>query len=333
MVPDVLKRSAFNILTMGPERIMRRRALCLKDLLSGANQLQQAEDELHSRMDPGTAKVLQGKGLLLLESVLQDVGHPDVSLVQEVTRGFPLTGNAAESQVFPKRLRPATRTPTSLRRRGAWARPLIASRAISCGDADVDRTVWSQTREEVAAGWLDGPCTSTQLYKRFGKGWIASRRFGLKQGNKTRLIDNGRESELNSAFTTFEKLDLQDVDDLVCAFDCLMKCVSTKGAVRFTLADGEVLSGQVHDQWGPVGSTKLYGRTLDLKAAYKQVATAFDNRWSAVVVAFCPLTNQPAYFISIALLFGSTAAVHAFNRLSKTLWHSMCAVLDLMCTC
>ena len=100
MVPDLLKRSAFNKLTFGPEQLLRRRCLCLKDLLARATSLQKAEDELHSKMDPGTARVLKGKRLLLLESVLKDVQHPDLTLVQEIIKGFPLTGNAAESQVF-----------------------------------------------------------------------------------------------------------------------------------------------------------------------------------------------------------------------------------------
>ena len=169
---------------------------------------------------------------------------------------------------------------------------------------------------------LEGPVSSASLDQRFDGRWIASRRFGLRQGEKTRLIDNGRESELNSALTTHEKLELQDVDDLVCVVDCSMKCVSSSGDVRLVLQSGDVLSGKVHPKWGPPKDIRWLGRTLDLKAAYKQVATDFNDRRSSNIVVYNPHLKRPEFFVSNSLMFGSTAAVYAFqsNKQSTMAW-------------
>ena len=333
-VADVTKIACFNLLTMGPELILRRRCFCLKDLAKRAEALEVEESAIHQAMDPGTRQVLRGKRLLLLESILVDIGHPDSSLVREVIEGFPLTGSAPLSHIFPMQLRLATKTPQALRKQGAWSRPIISARAVSCGDAVVDQRVWDQTLAEVSEGWLEGPVSIEDLNCRFHGEWISSRRFGLRQGpDKIRLIDNGRESELNCALTTHEKLELQDVDDLVCLLDGLMTCVSAEGGVKLSLSTGEVLEGIFHGKWGPAADLKWSGRTLDLRAAYKQVATSSAGRWAATIVVFNPVKGCAEHFVSNSLMFGSTAAVYAFNRISKALWHAATVCLDIIGTC
>ena len=51
-------------------------------------------------------EVLKGKKLCLLRTLLLEAGH-DVSLVDQLTHGFDLTGMLPESNIFAKRVRPA----------------------------------------------------------------------------------------------------------------------------------------------------------------------------------------------------------------------------------
>ena len=68
--------------------------------------------------------------------------------------------------------------------------------------------------QEVKAGYLEGPFTESQVGDLLGHdGWGAVRRFAVVQGSgpdqKTRPIDDGHESQINSAYTATMKLDLQ----------------------------------------------------------------------------------------------------------------------------
>ena len=49
-------------------------------------------------------------------------------------------------------------------------------------------------------------------------------------------------------------------------------------------------------------------------------------------MVYDPESNGPRYFISSALMFGSTAAVYAFNRMSRSLWHILTHILMLWTT-
>ena len=67
----------------------------------------------------------------------------------------------------------------------------------------------------------------------------------------------------------------------------------------------------------------LVGRTLDLKAAYKQVAVSPEQGFARVLTAYDPIRRVPAFYIINALRFGATSAVYGFNRVAKSLWHIM----------
>ena len=70
----------------------------------------------------------------------------------------------------------------------------------SSGDSEVDSIVFQKTLEERDAGWLRGPIPFHEL----DSGCILSRRFGLKQPNKVRLIDDLSKSNINSTVQTSE---------------------------------------------------------------------------------------------------------------------------------
>ena len=116
------------------------------------------------------------------------------------------------------------------------------------------------------------------------------RRFVIEQGSKLRRIDDGLEAQLNSTYTSTIRLDLQDADYVV--------------ALTLELGKSHEL-----DWWG---------KTLDLSKAYKQLPVLPEHRDLAVVF-FKDSTGNSRYYIPNAL-FGSTAAVYAFNRVSGSLW-------------
>ena len=80
------------------------------------------------------------------------------------------------------------------------------------------------------------------------------------------------------------------------------------------------------------GDCGLVGRTLDLESAYKQATSHPEDRWCRSIVVWNPVEKTPAFFLASALMFGSTAAVYAFNRLSKSLWHLQTCILSIMGT-
>ena len=71
--------------------------------------------------------------------------------------------------------------------------------------------------DECSEGWLAGPYYSEEEISRLVQtdNWICTRRFPLQQPNKVRLIDDGLDSGLNSAFSSYNKLKLMDMDSVV----------------------------------------------------------------------------------------------------------------------
>ena len=78
----------------------------------------------------------------------------------------------------------------------------------------LDDAVWSLSREEVQLGWLEGPFTEAELLRKLGD-FVPSRRFGLQQQNKVRLIDHFSESGVNSTFGCSSRPYLGGVDEIV----------------------------------------------------------------------------------------------------------------------
>eukprot|EP00971_Amphidinium_carterae_P097782 1934794-Amphidinium_carterae.1 len=79
--------------------------------------------------------------------------------------------------------------------------------------------------EEVKRGWIEGPFSLDDLHARFPEGYVLSRRFGLKQREKVRLIDDLSESGVNSAFSYFNKVALGSIDEIVSIGKLLVKAV------------------------------------------------------------------------------------------------------------
>ena len=159
------------------------------------------------------------------------------------------------------------------------------------------------TNEELELGFMEGPFSSEASVSEYlgHNQRSVIRRFVLVQGaeKKLRPIDDCLEAQLNFAYTSTSYLKLQDVDYVVGLGMCIADAVS-EGKQR----DGE-------GTW--------LGKCLDLSKAYKQLAVYPPHRDLAVIF-FHLKSGEPQYYVANSLMFGSTAAVYAFNRVSRSLW-------------
>ena len=69
-----------------------------------------------SSISPRIAEVLKDKRLCLLEILLSEAGHEDLGLVDDIKKGFGLTGALPRSGVFNQKFRPASMTCEDLRK-------------------------------------------------------------------------------------------------------------------------------------------------------------------------------------------------------------------------
>ena len=121
---------------------------------------------------------------------------------------------------------------SSLRRAQILAEPR------GSGDLEVDTEVWNQTLEEASKGWLRGPIP----LEKVPIDAPISRRFGLRQKHKIRLIDDFSKSSVNGTVSVFESPVLH-TEDVACAaimhwFDCTQSSGSdpTLLALNFDLS-------------------------------------------------------------------------------------------------
>ena len=329
-IPDVLTRNVAKVLTDGPQLVIARRKLAVLKVRRLVMQLQHEEKQLHSTLHPEMARLLEGKNLLAWKALMEETGFDDPTLFDELTEGFRLVGQATMSPQFPYGFAAMLQTPEELKQKSVWMRKANQAKCKSSGRVELDELVWNQTLEERDAGWLQGPYTEEEITQRVGSpNWLATRRFPLEQKDKTRLIDDALASGLNASFGTSNKLVLFDVDTLMSLAVQVAKAFNNP-CDPLSLLDGSSVGLNVSATWSR--PFRLQGRTLDLQAAYKQIGPRMDELWNRIIMVYNPAGKSVSYFISSALMFGSTAAVYAFNRVSRSLWHILAHTLSLWLT-
>eukprot|EP00971_Amphidinium_carterae_P346787 6488476-Amphidinium_carterae.1 len=187
----------------------------------------------------------------------------------------------------------------------------------SSGDDDLDIKLWATVEKDIAHGWALGPFFSEEdVTLALGvSDWVLSKRFPVVQGSKVRGVDDFSASLVNSAVSSSQKI-IPGSADNVAALISFLVVHSAHKELAIPLSDGSVLRGVRHADFDEVESRRVVGTTLDLAAAYRQLAVAPDNLWASVLVAFNPYERKPAFIILRALPFGATASVEAFLRTS-----------------
>ena len=147
--------------------------------------------------------------------------------------------------------------------------------------------------DEVAKNWLRGPIPLEEVPADAP----ISRRFGLRQKHKIRLIDDFSESSVNGTVSVFESPVLHTVDVACAAIMHWFSCSQAAGC-----------------------DSKLLARTFDLSSAYRQVGLDASGRDVAFIRVFNPEKKCWCIFQALVLPFGAVRSVHSFLRLARSIW-------------
>ncbi|CAE7480360.1 unnamed protein product [Symbiodinium sp. CCMP2592] len=129
-------------------------------------------------------------------------------------------------------------------------------------------------------------------------------RFGIIQGAKTRVIDDGKAAGINQTVGLPERFRLHNID-FISAF------------LVWAMMDPRAKGKQVS------------GKTIDLKWAYKQYAVDPSDREIFRILVLDTCSRKPKFFGAAALPFGTTGSVAGFLRTSAATWHIGSALLGL----
>ena len=258
-------------------------------ILKLAAELALEEKRMHDEWPAHIRRIMKNKRVLLFKRLLEDIGYGDSKVADEMMVGFPLNGWLPESKVFPPHLRLPEIHPDCFDAMipSFSARTLAAIR--SSGDVELDQQLWSATLEEVQMGFMRGPFLPSEL----PDGALVSPRFGLKQKNKLRPIDDLSVSGVNMSTSLPERLKVDAIDECAAMIKQMLRHAG--------------------------GKVALVGKTYDLRKAYRQLAIAEQHLRLGWVAVWSPDDSSPRIFQMESMPFGATAAVASFLRVSKAI--------------
>ncbi|CAE6970985.1 unnamed protein product [Symbiodinium sp. CCMP2592] len=160
----------------------------------------------------------------------------------------------------------------------------------------LEHATWQATLDELQSGWI------WEAPKFEGDFKVYARRFGIVQGDKTRVIDDCSCCGLNATVGTVEKFVVHAIDRMAAMLSYAID-ISTEGGAP------------------------LCGRTYDLKSAYKQFPVTCADRDILRMFVNRPGQAEPSSVGLNALPFGAIGSVAAFLRISMSVW--MLGVLAL----
>ena len=209
LVPPVLMEAVFhNFQNEDLGHLPKLRADWFSKWTARAKELQPAEMEMKAGMPAHIANILKPKRLLLWKEILLDLGYPDADVVSELANGTELVGEVPTYGIFEKTFKPAETTVDSLCKEAKSIKQKHYHSCRSSGDKEIDELVWKKTQEEVELGWASGPIDIANLPADA----IVSRRFGLRQPGKIRLIDDLSASNVNQTVQCAESPKPQSID-------------------------------------------------------------------------------------------------------------------------
>ena len=270
--------------------LVKERAAFLMKWTNRCRELEGAEKDLHRNMEPHLQQVLHGKRLLVFQEMLNELGYPDDTLVQDICRGFPLSGWLPKSKVFPPAFKRPGHDLETAKKTAKGVNHGICKQVAEPGDAALNEAVWKQTEEEVEKGWtwFDNTCDV--------KSKLLAKRFGLKQGEKVRLIDDCTIGGFNATCGSSERLRVHSVDEMAAYI-----------AWCLTNLPAEAME-------------EVVGKTYDLKNAYKQYGIASSDRDLLRLAVWNPKEKAVNFLGANALPFGAIGSVSAFLRISMAVW-------------
>jgi hypothetical protein len=178
----------------------------------------------------------------------------------------------------------------------------VQNRLIRRQDKDVLEATWAETQEELARGWIFEHGEDSL------EGKVVAMRFGLRQGQKIRVIDDCSICCLNATVGLWEKLQVHSIDILANMLQLAMRA-------------------------GPKGALpQARGRTYDLKSAYRQFGMSEESRRVLRFAVNGVDGSGPHYYGMNTLPFGAVSSVASFLRLRLSIWFIGFAALRLLWT-
>ena len=330
-LPERIANVIFQMATKGKHWVVKHRLQTLDHYRWVKENLSEQEKELHSKMNPLVERIMKTKAIYLFKEMLKDIGYSDMSVVDLLFQGVKIVGMAKPSGVWT----PDDTKAPSCSIDHLWEAAVDAQQSVlsssGSGEKDMDEEVWRLTQDEVQQNLIVGPLNEHERTQWLGKKWVPARRFGIVQSGKTRPVDNFSEFGTNQAFGSTEKVDLLSIDHVVAWSRALLESVTNDRKVRVLSSDGTALEGSLHPSWTLVEWRKLAGRVADLKNAYKQMAVHPGHASFSAIGVWDPTKGKVEIFRALSLMFGETAAVYAFLRVSRALSH-ICSYLFLLLT-
>ena len=270
--------------------LVKERAAYLMKWTTRCKELESKEKELHGSLKPHLQQVLRGKRLLVFQEMLNDLGYPDEHLVQDICKGFKLSGWLQKSGIFPPAFKRPAYDMDTAKKLAKGVNHSICKQVAESPDDALSHEVWKQTQEELEKGWtwLDDHCDL--------KTKLLAKRFGLQQGEKVRLIDDCTIGGFNSTCGSSERLRVHSVDEMA-AYIAWCLTHLTEGSMD-----------------------EVVGKTYDLKNAYKQYGVCVEDRETLRLAVWNPEEKAVKFLGINALPFGAIGSVSAFLRISMAVW-------------
>ena len=326
-VPDELTRAVVAMLQMSPEQYVEHLLKKSRELIKLVQDNRAEDAEYIEKLRPEMAKVMGKKKFATMKHLLMKMNaagmvQRDLTIIDEMIEGFPLTGMAPFKDAFKYEVKLPTMTEKELRASSWINNKALLDRIGPSRVSEHDDEIWRQAEQEFDAGWLLGPFENEQqVSQMLGEKPHFSRRFPLAQGSKIRAIDDMLESNVNAAWGSCEKLDLLDADTMA-ALARLIEKIYLRKKGTICLRDGSHLDFSLHREWQNKGG--WMGRTVDLKSAYKQLCSHPKSWFATVLLIFEPSSRKGALAPEVVLPFGSASSVLHFNRAARYLWRLGC---------
>ena len=274
-----------------PYLLVKERAKFLQKWTTRCKELEKQEHQLHEGLEGHLKDVLQGKRLLVFQEMLEELGYPDKTLVEEIRAGFRLSGWQSKSNVFPASLKRPAQSLESACKVAKGLNHNICKQVSATSDETLAEEVWSLTQEELDRGWawLDDDCIA--------ENHLLAKRFGLKQGEKTRLIDDCSIGGFNSTCGSSEKLKIHAIDEMAAY---IAWCLTNIGENSMEA---------------------VLGKTYDLKNAYKQYGIDAHDRSLLRIAVWDPHASRVRFLGLNALPFGAIGSVGSFLRIAMATWY------------
>ena len=270
--------------------VMKRRAEFMRKWTNRCKDLEKAEHELHDSLAPHLQQVLRGKRLLIFKEILEDLQYPDKSLIDDICNGFALSGWLPKSHVFPAKLKRPTQSMDSVQNLAKGVNNNICKQVAAVVETELANEVWELTQDEISKGWawIDASCDSSRK--------VLAKRFGLRQGAKTRLIDDCTIGGFNATCGSTERLTVHAIDEMAAY---IAWCLTNLG------------DKSMQD---------VVGRTYDLTSAYKQYGVSCKDRDLLRIAVWDPVESKVRFLGLNALPFGAVGSVSSFLRISMAVW-------------